>query len=143
MHRKSNVENRSGLFVTLIVLGIVTALAVIPTQFRPEAGTKQASGLFPRTVSHEEGLDFYDIRMSETVEAREAFTQIRQSAGKDASFVADEREKFVRGEESLRTSIPTLKVEYNQDLLIPETIGPDVNNVRVFLTPHLAFEHVA
>jgi hypothetical protein len=134
MHRESKIENRSGLLFTLILMGLVTALAVIPAQFPSEAGTKQASGLFPRTVSHEDGLDFYDIRTVESIDAREAFTQFRHSAGKNASLVADEREKFVRAEETLRTSVPTLKVEYNQDLRIPETIGPDVNNVRTFLT---------
>ena len=100
MHIDSNVKNRLGLFLTLIVLGLVTALAIIPTQFGSQAVTKDGSGLFPRTVSHEEGLDFYDIRMSESGEARESLIQLRELAGKDASFVADERERFVQGSET-------------------------------------------
>ncbi len=134
MYKDVNSGTRTGLLATLFVLGLATGLIVIPSQFRSEAGAKKASGLFPRTVPVEEGLDYYDIRTTDSVEAREALTEIRQAAGKNASVVADEREKFVRAEESLRTVVPTLKVEYNQELLIPETIGPDVNNVRAFLT---------
>ena len=35
----------------------------------------------------------------------------------------------------MRSRVPTLQVDYNLDLRIPEIIGPDVNRGRVFLTP--------
>jgi hypothetical protein len=58
----------------------------------------------------------------------------RDTAGKTASFVADVREGFVRGEESLKTRVPTLAIEYNTDIRIPEVIGPDVKQGVNFLT---------
>ncbi|HMS10597.1 MAG TPA: M36 family metallopeptidase, partial [Pyrinomonadaceae bacterium] len=55
-------------------------------------------------------------------------------AGKSASFVADVRDGFARGEESLKTRVPSLAVEYNSDIRIPEVIGPDVKQGVNFLT---------
>jgi Fungalysin metallopeptidase (M36)/Fungalysin/Thermolysin Propeptide Motif len=49
----------------------------------------------------------------------------REVAGKDSAIIADVRDGFVRGEEELRTRVPSLKVEYNQDIRIPEVITPD------------------
>jgi len=127
----------AGLLFTIFILALVTGLVLIPSQFSSEAGAKKGEGLFPRTTSQEDGLDFYDIRMNESKDGQEeeALARFRQASGKDASFIADQREQYVRGEESLRTRVPTLKVDYNLDLRIPEVIAPDVNRGRLFLTP--------
>ena len=40
--------------------------------------------------------------------------------------VADIRDGFVRGEQALRSRLPDVKFEYNEDIRIPEVITPDV-----------------
>ncbi|MET0753407.1 MAG: M36 family metallopeptidase [Pyrinomonadaceae bacterium] len=50
----------------------------------------------------------------------------RQTAGRNASDIADIRDGFVKGENALRKTVPTLKIEYNKELRNPEVIGPDV-----------------
>ncbi len=58
----------------------------------------------------------------------------RQSLNKDASTIADVRDRFIRGENSLKQSVPTLKIKYNKELNNPEVIAPDVLRGRAFLT---------
>jgi hypothetical protein len=118
---------RRSLLLSLFVLGLVTALVILPSQFRSNAGSqKSGDGLFTRTVSQEEGLPNFDIRWEKTQEREDAFVKYRETVGKDASAVADLRYDFVRGEDELRTRIPTLKVEYNDTVRSPEVITPDV-----------------
>ena len=114
--------------LTLVVLGLVAGLLALPFQLRTEA----AKGLFERTASHGEGLPNYDIRRDKS--AFEQMTAFRAAASKTAADVAKERQGFARGEEALRLRVPTLKVEYNADLRIPEVIGPDVLQGKAFLT---------
>src|SRR5687767_15333763 len=129
-------ETRRGLLLTLFVLGLVTALILVPSQFRSEAGASGA-GLFSRTVSQDAGIaKMWDIRDERTEESVEAFAKFRESIGKDASAVADLREGFVRGEADLIGRVPHAKVEYNTDIRIPEVITPDVRNIDIqFLSP--------
>ena len=56
-----STETRLGLLVSFVVLALVAALAVIPTQFDWEVSS-QGKGLTQRTESHVEGLENYDIR---------------------------------------------------------------------------------
>lgn len=44
------------------------------------------------------------------------------------------RDNFVAGENQLRRSVPTLKIEYNAELGNPGLIEPDVLQGRAFLT---------
>ena len=53
---------------------------------------------------------------------------------KSPSDVADIRDTFVQGENALKRSVPTLKVEYNDDIRIPEVIASDVKQGKAFLT---------
>ncbi|MBK9164821.1 MAG: M36 family metallopeptidase [Acidobacteria bacterium] len=125
---------RWGLLLSFVVLALVAAVAVVPTQFDWEA-SGQGKGLQERTASHVEGLENYDIRENQkSPEVEEALLKYRDTAGKTASFVADVREGFVRGEESLKTRVPSLEIEYNTDIRIPEVIGPDVKQGVNFLT---------
>ena len=118
---------RQSLLLSLFVLGLVTALVILPSQFRSNAGSqKSGDGLLTRTVSHEEGLPNFDIRWEKTQDREDAFVKYREAVGKDASAVADLRFDFVRGEDKLRTRVPTLKVEYNDTVRSPEVITPDV-----------------
>ncbi len=122
------VKNSSALgrsFVLfLAVTGLVAAIIMIPGRFASTAAA--GSSLFPRTTSHEPGLANYDIRTDEQAKARDFLAVARADARIDAGRVADIRDGFVRGEDALRARVPGLKVEYNQDLRIPEVISPDV-----------------
>ncbi len=112
----------------LFVLAAFTAVFVLPFQMRSNA----SKGLFQRTESREAELPNYDIRTDKT--AFERIAGFRAGLGKNASQIADAREGFVRGENALRQHVPTLKIEYNSDIRIPEMIGPDVKQGRAFLT---------
>ena len=121
-------ESRRKVLFCLFVLAGLTAIFVLPFQMRSGA----AGGLSQKTVSHEADLPNYDIRSDKA--AKDKIVRFRAALGKDASQVADVRDTFVRGENALRQSVPTLKVEYNSDIHIPEMIGPDVTQGRAFLT---------
>jgi hypothetical protein len=127
MQQSKQTETRRGLWLSLFVLALVTAVAILPTQFDWEvSGQGKESGLFQRTESHEPGLENYDIREQKSDETAELLTRFRNSSGKTAASIADVRDGFARGEEDLRTRVPSLKIEYNQDIRIPEVITPDV-----------------
>src|SRR5215213_453227 len=137
MQKSSTAETRRGLLLTLVVLGLFAALIVLPYQFRSEAGANtnaDSKGLFNRTVSKETPM--YDIREDKSEEVVQEMVEFRQRSGKDAVAVADQREKFARAEEALKARLPRSKVEYNNDIRIPEVITPDVWRNKVdFLTP--------
>ena len=141
MQKKPTTGVRNSLLFCSLILGLAAALIIVPTQFRSEAGGKQVKkGLVQKTVSQEEGLENYDIRSDKA-----AFGKIdgfRQSINKDAVAVADIRSGFTRGEDELRSRIPTVKFEYNQDIQIPEVITPDVwrSNIE-WLTPASSLKH--
>src|SRR5688572_4772706 len=137
MQNSSFAETRRGLLITLFILGLVTTLVLLPTQFRSEAGVEKGEGLFTRTTSEDPSLPNYDIRTVKDEAAVEYLSGARSSAGKDAAVVADVRERFVRGEESLRSRLPDVKFVYNDDIRIPEVISPDVwkHNVEFLTAP--------
>jgi len=120
--------SRRGITLCLFVLTVLTIVFVLPYQMRSRA----AKGLLQRTESHQPELPNYDIRSDKS--AIDKIAAFRAALGKNASKVADARESFVRGEEALKQSVPTLKVEYNEDIRIPEVIAPDVKRGRAFLT---------
>lgn len=126
MQNSSTQETRRGLLLTLFLLGLTTALVLIPIQFRAGAVSK-GGGLFVRTSADSPSLPNYDIRLQQKeAEVTEFFASARQSVSKDASAVADVREAFVQGEDALRARLPHVKFEYNEDIRIPEVITPDV-----------------
>jgi len=107
---------------------MLTIVFVLPFQMRTEA----AKGIVPGTENREATLPNYDIRTDK--QARDKVVGFRSSLGKDASQVADIRDAMVRGETALRQRVPTLKIEYNLDIRIPEVIAPEVKFGRTFLT---------
>ena len=128
MQKSSNTADYRGLLLSIFVLGLAAALFVAPNLFRSKAGSN-GKGLIQRTESHVPGLENYDIR--EDKGAFESLTKFRQESGKDAAMIADIRADFVRGENELRTRVPTLKVEYNTDIRTPEVITPDVYKANI------------
>lgn len=120
----------------LFVLALVTAALVVPFIFRTQA----AGGLVERTTSNDPELPNFDIRTSQNATAKLA--SLRTRTGKSAAAIADQRERSVRGEKSLKSTVLALKVEYNDDLGIPEVIGTDVTQGRSFLTGQTAGSRV-
>lgn len=112
----------------LFVLAAVAAVLALPFQMRSQA----AKGLNARTESHDPAVPNYDIRTDK--KAIEKIAAFRDANDRTASQVADIRDAFVQGEAALRQHVPTLKVEYNADLRIPEVIGSDVRYGAHFLT---------
>ncbi len=125
MQNSQNKRTRRSVLLSLIGLALVTAVTVVPTQFQMEV-SGEGKGLFNRTESHEPGLENYDIRTQKGQEIEDAFLKYRNETSKDAASIADIRDGFVRGEEDLRSRVPSLKVEYNEDIRTPEVITPDV-----------------
>lgn len=121
---------RRNVLFSLLIISLVAALFALPFQM----GTKAAAGdgLNPRTESYEPELPNYDIRTDKR--AADTVASYRTVAGKSASSVADERDAMVRGEAALKQRVPTLKIEYNTDLRIPEVIAPDVKQGKAVLT---------
>ena len=126
-----------GLIAVLCAFGLLAVLTLIPTQFNWEVSSQSGDEVGgTRMTAHtpDNDLENYDIRSGASKEAHGSLAKIRESAGKNAAAVADVKDGFVRGEESLRQRVPTLKVEYSKELLNAEVIGPDVTKGRAFLT---------
>lgn len=117
----------------LAVLFLITIVAILPIFFSAEAADKTSGdGLTIQTQSHRADLSNYDIRMQKG--EYEKIAELRSSQNVQASKVADVRDLFTRGESKLRERVPSLKIEYNVDIRIPEIISPDVKQGKAFLT---------
>jgi hypothetical protein len=120
-------QSRGRIFFCILILALITVLFAVPFQMR----TSAAKGMIERTESHGDGLVNYDIRTDKKqIDKLAAF---RSTAGRSASEVADIRDGFVRGENVLRQSVPTLKIEYNSDIRTPEIIAPQAGLGRAIL----------
>jgi hypothetical protein len=126
----SNTDGRAWrrAIFCLFVLAAVAALFALPFQLRSHA----AKGQTQRSEGRDTALPDYDIRTDK--KAAEKIVSFRTAQDITASKVADVRDAFVRGEAALKQRIPTLKIEYNDDIRIPEVIGPEVKLSRHFLT---------
>src|SRR5262249_1156870 len=127
-------EARWSLILCLFVLVLITAIIVVPYQYGTKAAGKKVKGFVEKTVSQEDIFPNYDIREEKGSDVEVVLTGYRQAVGLSAIAVAVVRDGFARGENDLRSRIPTLKVDYNTDIRIPEVIGPDVQKGRAFLT---------
>src|SRR5215203_455160 len=120
MFDQTKAGSRRNLVLCLLVLFVVTVVIALPFKFGVRAAVQEpASGLTRgiRTESNDPHLPNYDIR---SAEGDGFIERARTSAGKDASVIADIRDGFVRGEDALRARVPSLKIEYNNDIRIPE-----------------------
>ena len=130
---KFTVLSHRNLLIVVTLLGLAAAIFTVPSQFRSAAGNNSAG----KTVTNGKNdnadeIKNYDIRTDKT--QAETLTDFRQDSGRNAVEIADLRDKFVAGEAALRQKIPTLKVEYNDDLRTPEVIAPDVKKGGSFLS---------
>lgn len=128
MNKETRAKSLRWLLLSAVFLGLAATLIILPKQFQTEAGSqrKAGKGLIERTVSHEKGIENYDIREQKSEDALDALTRFRDASGKTASAIADVNDKFVRGEEELKARVPSLTVEYNRGVKAPEVISPDV-----------------
>ena len=92
-----------------------------------------------KSGSASDALENYDIRTDKT--QTDTLLMFRGQSNKDAVQIADLRDKFVAGENALRQKVPNLRVEYNDDLHIPEVIAPDVKKGRAFLSSPSKTKH--
>lgn len=127
--KKREVANaRLSFALVFLFLGLATAFVLLPNRFRSQAVSKTAQ---TDKNTHEES-DYFDIRNDKkSIEILDGFRSLQ---GRTAVQVADQRDEFVRGENSLKAKIPTLKVEYNKELGNPEIIAPDVLQGRALMT---------
>ncbi|MCY7345085.1 MAG: M36 family metallopeptidase [Pyrinomonadaceae bacterium] len=126
MKKTANAENRRSLLIALVFFGLIAAVAFLPSIFSSGDGKAQ------QKFQSQPAFENYDIRTDKN--AAETLMNFRQTAGRDAVTIADARDKFVAGENQLRQSVPTLKIEYNNELGNPGLIAPDVLQGRAFLT---------
>jgi hypothetical protein len=127
------MSNLRKVLLALFVSSLAAAILFLPLYLRSSAQNRStsSSGLVASPGSHDDGLRNYDIRNDKASAAK--LGTYRSSLGKTTALVTNIRDGFARGEESLRDRVPTLKIEYNTDLGIPEVIGPDVRQGKAFL----------
>lgn len=114
------------LAVALLLICLAAAALLMP-------GLKtRATGLIHRTESHADDLPNYDIRTDKNAVA--AINNYRGPLGRSAENLRMIRQAFRSGEEKLRLTVPSLKIEYDQCLRIPEVIGSGAKLGRNFLT---------
>lgn len=132
MDQPSIAENRRSILLSLAVLSVITAILLLPFTFGVEAGRKtDRKGLFPVDRSQTDELPNYDIRTEKG--SFEKLAAFRNSQNRSASDIADKRDEMGRGENALRTKVPSLKIEYSPETRTPEVISPDVSMGRAFL----------
>ena len=127
MKKTANAEICRNLLIAIVFFGLIASVAFLPSIFRSGSGKAQQ-----KPVVKQPTLEDYDIRTDKN--AAETLLSFRQAANRDAVAIADARDKFVAAEAVLRQTVPTLKVEYNQELGNPGLIAPDVLQGRAFLT---------
>jgi hypothetical protein len=116
---------------SLFFLFILSFAAVLFTsrQFAPRAASAEKNG------PGEERLENYDIRTDKAGRARKAVERFVADAGKTELQVSEFRKSALEAAQRLiRAKGANLKIEYNEDLLVPEVISPDFNNKAAFLT---------
>ena len=128
MENKKVANTRKRFALVFVFLGLIGALVILPYQFRSQAGKAQTQAGQP----HTEEIGYFDIRADK--KSAEVLNDFRAAQGGNAVQTADQRDAFVRGENSLKQRVPSLKVEYNKELGNPEIIAPDVFQGRAFLT---------
>ncbi len=130
---------KRNLPLVLIVLTLTGLFFIAPYQFRSAAGSENRVKNSQKSSDDAEKIENYDIRTDKT--KAETLTAFRQESNKNPLEAADFREKFIAAETALRQKIPTLKIEYNDDLRIPEIIAPDVKKGSAFLSSPSKTKH--
>ncbi len=124
----------SRFFKVALPLFVFTLLAVVffSRQFAPpaESAVQEENVAAPDKAK----LENYDIRADKSEPARAAVRKYRADADKTESQAFDARKSSLAAAERLRAAKANLKIEYNEDLRIPEIISPDYTAKAGFLT---------
>lgn len=132
MNKDLRNERRGLIFIAVVALVFLALIAFMPRTPKTQAVNKQRynhTGADGITRSENPNLPYYDIRLKyedRSEEAERALADIRQKAGKPVTEIIGIKQEIRNGIDALRERVPTLKVEYNDDLRIPEVIGTDV-----------------
>ncbi|MFL6467909.1 MAG: hypothetical protein ACJ72Z_08120, partial [Pyrinomonadaceae bacterium] len=126
---KSSIRSQRGALAAICCFVLLAFLSLLPMLFRTSAGGKKAD----ESADRHSRFGDYDIRKDK--KASERIVEFRSRSSKNEIDVANERSSFARGEEKLHGKLRNLKVEYNDDLKVPEVIGTDVRQGKEFLTP--------
>ena len=118
------------LLVSLIAAGVILSAAALSNRFHSAAagGNKPAN-------------DFrnYDIRTDKT--AASTLANFRAGFGKNESDIAAARQTLFAGAAELKRRVPTLKIEYNNDLRVAEVVAPDPTKSFAALTGVSSAKH--
>jgi hypothetical protein len=108
-----------------VAVGLMTFCAlIIPYQFGSGASGADVPQIdAPVTHSHVFGIENYDIRNSRSSSAVDTLSAIRQKSRRGDFALKNVRQEMLAGEDSLRSRVPSLVVEYSEDLRAPEVIG--------------------
>lgn len=123
MNKRAKSTSYTGLLMSLFVLGLVISLVILPYNFSSQATSTQSTKNPWRTETHNPEFENYDIRLDN--DAKEVLASYRQTTNFNADRASKTVKDFSLGEQQLRGSVPTLKIEYNEALGIPEVISPD------------------
>ena len=77
-------------------------------------------------------IENYDVRTDKT--KNDVIESFRNKFNKNSVETLGSRKKIIDAEIELRQNVPSLNIEYNEDLNIPEVISPDVKKGRAFLS---------
>ena len=103
---------------SLLAAGVIFAVAGLSNQFRSAAANDGENQSKPAN-----NFRNYDVRTDKTAAATLANFRVR--FGKNESNIAAARQTLFAGAAELKRRVPTLKVEYNNDLRVAEVIAPD------------------
>ena len=89
MFKRSGSGARRSLLLCLVVLGLITAVVVLPYQFGTSAAGQKGKGLIKKESPADTRLPNYDIRTDTGEAVMDFLERSRGSVGKNAAFVAD------------------------------------------------------
>ena len=124
MQKTTSSHPRASILVAFAAILLTAVLLYLPAFFGANA----------RETARQQPMykpGYYDIRTDKG--ASETMRAMRSRAAKTAADVADMRGKQVRGESALRAKVPSLKIEYSNELQIPEVIAADQTKSRASL----------
>jgi len=121
----------SGYFLKSIFSVLIfsfLAVLILGWQFAPPAESAE------QNVPGKEKLENYDIRTDKSETARRTIEKYVAEAGKNDLQVSDARKISLEAVERLRVGSRNLKIEFNEDLRVPEVISPALGIKADFLT---------
>lgn len=130
MNKEISNERRGLLFTAVVALVFLAVIAFMPRTPKTQAVNKKQpynhTGADGVTRSENPNLPYYDVRLEDDENAKQAMQASREKSGKALTNLIAVKQEMRNGEAALRQRVPTLKVEYNDDLRVPEVIGTDV-----------------